>query len=93
MLALARAVAPPGRMICIDGDRDAARRASAALAREGLGDRVHVIVGDPALFVRKVAGPFDRIVIVADGDARARIAAHLPRLAAPECRVQYGWDD
>lgn len=92
-LALARTLAPEGRIICIEGDRDAAARAVATFTREGLRERVHVMVGDPALFVRKVAGPFDRIVIVAEGDARARVAAHLPRLSAPGCLVQYGWDD
>lgn len=91
VLALARALPPDGRMICIDGNRDAAARAGEAFAREGLHDRVSVMIGDPALFVRKVAGPFDLIVIVADGDARARLDGHLPRIAAPGGRVQYGW--
>lgn len=91
VLALARGLSGGGRLICLDGDRAAAARAAAAFAAEGLRDRVSVITGDPALFVRKVAGPFDLIVVAAAGAARARIEAHLARLSAPGARVQYGW--
>jgi predicted O-methyltransferase YrrM len=91
VLALADALPPDGRMICIEGDRAAAARAARRFADRGLSDRVSVMVGDPALFVRKVAGPFDLIVIAADGTARDRIAAHLPRLSAPGARVELGW--
>ncbi len=89
VLTLARALGADGMMICIEGDREAAARATATFAREHLRDRVSVMVGDVALFVRKVSGPFDLIVIqVADGDARARVEAHLPRLLAPGGVVQ-----
>ena len=88
---LARGLPSGGRLICLDGDRAAAARAAAAFAADGLGDRVSVITGDPALFVRKVAGPFDLIVVIASGTARDRIDAHLARLSAPHARVQYGW--
>ena len=89
VLSLARTLASDGMMICIEGDRDAAARATAAFEAERLRDRVSVMVGDPALFVRKVAGPFDLIVVqVAEGEARARVEAHLPRLLAPGGVVQ-----
>lgn len=91
VLALARALPVEGRLICLEKDRAAAARAAAVFAAERLGDRVSVIAGDPALFVRKVAGPFDLIVIVASDDARARIEGHLTRLSAPGARIQYGW--
>lgn len=89
--ALARALPDGGRLICLDGDRAAAARATAAFAADGLHDRVSVITGDPILFMRKVAGPFDLIVIAGAGAPRERIDAHLARLSAPGARVQYGW--
>ena len=89
VLALARTVGPDGRMICIEGDRAAAARATAVFARAGLRDRVSVMVGDPALFVRKVAGPFDLIDVQgADDAARARVESHLARLLAAGGVVQ-----
>lgn len=93
VLELARALPAGGRLICLDGDRAAAARATAAFAAEGLRDRVSVITGDPILFMRKVAGPFDLIVIADGGPARDRVDAHLARLSAPGARVQYGWPD
>lgn len=92
MLAIARQLAPGGRLICIDGDRAAARRAAARAAAAGAGDRVSIMIGDPALFVRKVAGPFDLIVIAIDGDARRTVERHVPRLLAPGGRAIDGWD-
>lgn len=91
VLALARGLADGGRLICLDGDRAAAARAVEAFAAEGLGDRVSVITGDPILFMRKVAGPFDLIVIAGPGASRDRVDAHLARLSAPGARIQYGW--
>ena len=89
VLGLARTLDPAGRMICIEGDREAAARATEAFARAGLRDRVSVMTGDPALFVRKVAGPFDLIVVRVSGeDARARVETHLSRLLAPGGAVQ-----
>ncbi|MDQ3170010.1 MAG: class I SAM-dependent methyltransferase [Acidobacteriota bacterium] len=89
VLALARGLGADGMLICIEGDREAAARATATFARENLRDRVSVMVGDVALFIRKVSGPFDLIVVqVAEDDARARVEAHLPRLLAPGGVVQ-----
>jgi predicted O-methyltransferase YrrM len=84
VLALARTLGAGGAMICIEPDREAAARAAAAFAREGLRHAVSVMIGDPALFIRKVAGPFDLIVIeVGSEGARERVESHLPRLLAP----------
>ena len=89
IVALAKTLGAGGRMICIEADRQAAARASGAFGREGLRDTVSVMIGDPALFVKKVSGPFDLIVIqVAGEDARAKVEAHLPRLLAPGGTVQ-----
>ena len=92
-LQLARDVGPDGLLICLDGDRDAAERAADAFAREGLGGRASVMFGDPALFIRKVAGPFDLIVIRAGEPIAARVEPHLARLLAPGGRVVRGEDD
>lgn len=62
-------------MICIDGDRQAAARAAARFEREGLARQVHIMIGEPALFVRKVAGPFD--LILAEGDYAMRLSMQL----------------
>ena len=84
---------PGDLLICIDGDRAAAARAAEAFAREGLGDRANVMVGDPAPFIRKVAGPFDVIVVLVEASAAARIEPHLERLLAPGGRVIRDGDD
>lgn len=92
-LRLAREVGPDGLLICLDGDRDAARRAAGAFAREGVSGHASVMTGDPALFIRKVAGPFDLIAVLVDDTAAARVAPHLARLLAPGGRVMRGDDD
>lgn len=65
-MSLARAIPADGVLFCIEPAREAAARAVEAFRREGLAERVNVIVGDPPLFLRKVAGPFDLIVVAAD---------------------------
>jgi predicted O-methyltransferase YrrM len=50
----------------IDGER--AREARQNIARAGLSERVNVMVGDAALLIAKVAGPFD--LIFQDGNKR-----------------------
>ena len=92
-LRLARDVGPDGLLICLEGDRDAARRATDAFAREGVGGRASVMIGDPALFIRKVAGPFDLIAMRVDGATAARVEPQLARLLAPGGRVMRGDDD
>ncbi|HEX6323335.1 MAG TPA: hypothetical protein VFZ36_06385 [Vicinamibacterales bacterium] len=85
VIAAARRVPPDGLMICIDGDRQAAAEAVETFAREGLGGRVSVITGDPALFVRKVAGPFD--LILTAGGCGGRLADQLRARLAPAGRI------
>lgn len=84
----ARALPPDGMLICIEGGRDAAARATAAFQAAGVAGRAHVMVGDPALFIGKVAGPFDVIVVCVDDDTAARVAPRLQRLLAPDGRIE-----
>ena len=85
VLAAAHRLPPGGLMICIDGNRRAAGDAVATFAREGLAGRVSVITGDPALFVRKVAGPFD-LILTAGGEG-GRLADQLRARLAPAGRI------
>jgi predicted O-methyltransferase YrrM len=75
---LARRLGARGMLIAFEGDPRRAELARESFARAGVGDRAHVMVGDPALLLSKVAGPFD--VIVVDGDARPRLAGRLAPL-------------
>ena len=67
-LWLARSLPDDGGLFSIEIDPRRAAMARAHLAAAGLGDRAHVIVGDAARMVHKVAGPFD--VIFNAGDRR-----------------------
>ena len=78
-LWLARSLPDDGGLFSIEIDPRRAAMARAHLEAAGLGDRAHVIVGDAARMVHKVAGPFD--VIFNAGDERQH-APLLDRLAA-----------
>ncbi len=78
-LWLARSLPHDGGLFSIEVDPRRAAMARTHLAAAGLGDRAHVIVGDAARMVHKVAGPFD--VIFNAGD-EGRHAPPLDRLAA-----------
>ena len=58
---MAGALPPDGMLITMEKDPDRARVAREHFARAGLADRVSVIVGDAALKLVKVSGPFDLI--------------------------------
>ena len=78
-LWLARSLPEDGGLISIELDPRRAAMARTHLEDAGLGDRAHVIVGDAARMVHKVAGPFD--VILNAGDKR-QYEALLDRLTA-----------
>ena len=78
-LRLARSLPEDGGLLSIEINPGRAAAARTRLADAGLGDRAHVIVGDAARMVHKVAGPFD--VIVDAGDPRQH-GPLLDRLAA-----------
>jgi predicted O-methyltransferase YrrM len=58
---LAGALPPGGMLLTLEKDEERAREARENFARAGMADRVSVIVGDAALKIAKVAGPFDLI--------------------------------
>ena len=78
-LWLARSLPEDGGLFSIEPDPRRAAMARAHLEAAGLRDRAHVIVGDAARMVHKVAGPFD--VIFNAGDER-QYEPLLDRLAA-----------
>lgn len=63
---MARALPPDGLLITVERDHDRAAGARENLARAGVADIAHVMVGDAARLVWKVSGPFD--FIFQDGD-------------------------
>ena len=67
-LWLAQSLPLDGRLISFEIDPSRAQLARGHLNEAGLGDRVSVMVGNAALLVHKVAGPFD--VTSNDGDKR-----------------------
>ncbi len=58
---LARSLPPDGMLITMEKDPERARTAKENFERAGLASRVSIIVGDAALKIVKVAGPFDLI--------------------------------
>ena len=74
---LARSLPDDGGLFSIEIDPRRAAMARAHLEAAGIGDRAHVIVGDPARMVHKVAGPFD---VVFDAGDRRQHGALLDRL-------------
>jgi caffeoyl-CoA O-methyltransferase len=58
---LARALPADGMLITMEKDPGRAAEAKANFARAGVADRVSVMVGDAALKIAKVSGPFDLI--------------------------------
>jgi len=67
-LWMARSLPRDGRLISIELDPNRARLARKHLEEAGFSDRASVIIGDAALMVHKVAGPFN--VIFNDGDTQ-----------------------
>ena len=73
-LSLAASLDAEGLLITIEPDASRAADARRRFSGAGLGDRISVIVGEPARFLHKIRGPFDLIV------QRQPDAALLPRL-------------
>jgi len=76
-LCIAGALPEDGMLITMEADESRAKIARDNFSKAGLADRVHVVIGDPALKLHKVAGPFD--LIVQNGD-KAQYGLMLDRL-------------
>ena len=72
---LAARLAPGARVICFAADATIAAAMRAAMTSSASGVQLSILVGDPALLVHKVAGPFDLIL-----DAHATTGAPRERL-------------
>lgn len=58
---LARAAGPHGEVFYTDGDPENARRAREHFHRAGVANRIHVLVGDALLHLKRTPGTFDLI--------------------------------
>ena len=76
-LWMATALPADGQLISLERDTERAARARAHATAAGVSERVHVMIGDAARFLHKIAGPFD--LIFQDGD-KPGYAAQLDRL-------------
>lgn len=76
---IARALPQGGMLITVELDPKRAARAKANFARAGVGERTSVMIGDAAVLLAKVQGPFD--LIFQDGDKR-QYESLLDRLTA-----------
>jgi len=66
---LASGLAPDAQVICFAADRSAGEAVRAAIRARLPAARVAVMLGDPALLVHKVSGPFDLILDAHPGGA------------------------
>ncbi len=82
-LWLARSLPADGGFISIEIDPRRAAMARTHLEDAGLGDRAHVIVGDAARMVHKVAGPFDVILNAGDKQQYGPLLDRLVTLLRP----------
>ena len=82
-LWLARSLPHDGALFSIEIDPRRAAMARTHLAAAGLGDRAHVIVGDAARMVHKVAGPFDVIFNAGDEQQHEPLLDRLAALLRP----------
>ncbi len=68
---LAGLLAPEAQVICFAADRASGEAIREAIVRRAPTARVAIMLGEPALLVHKVAGPFDVIVDAhPDGETR-----------------------
>jgi caffeoyl-CoA O-methyltransferase len=82
-LAMAGGLAPDGRIITCEIDRERAEFARARFAAAGLGERIELRVGPAIETIDSLDGPFDLVFIDADkAGYLAYYEAVLPKLAA-----------
>jgi predicted O-methyltransferase YrrM len=92
LVSLARALPHDGRLIVFYPDAPGMRAVRDEFDRAGLAGRANVMLGNPALLVRKVAGPFDVILNCEAGDEEAW-RTRLTPLLAPRALLISRWED
>ena len=92
LVSLARGLRPDGLLIVFYPDAEGMRALRAEFDAAGFGGRASVMLGDPALLVRKVAGPFDVVLNCAAGDEAAWRARLMP-LVRPRGLLVSAWQD
>ena len=80
---LAGALPPGGMLVTLEVDEARAGEARENFARAGLADRTTIIVGDAALKLAKVAGPFDLIFLDTDKQLYGKLLDRLVALLRP----------
>ncbi|HZT76811.1 MAG TPA: O-methyltransferase [Vicinamibacterales bacterium] len=80
---LAGALPPDGRLITLELSEERAREARENFARAGVADRATIIVGDAALKLAKVSGPFDLIFLDTDKQLYLTLLDRLVALLRP----------
>ena len=81
-LALAKDLTEDGLLITMERDPSAAAAARRRFSAAGHGDRISVIVGEPARFLHKLRGPFD-VIVDNDPDDTALRHARLIAMLSP----------
>ena len=80
-MSLAALLDVDGLLITMEPDASIAAEARRRFSDAGLGDRISVIVGEPARFLHKIRGPFEMIVERRHDDT---LRARLRGLLAPQ---------
>ena len=81
-LALARDLDHHGLLITMEPDHAVAASARERFKAAGYGDRISVIVGEPARFLHKLRGPFD-VIVDNDPDDKALLHERLMAMLSP----------
>jgi predicted O-methyltransferase YrrM len=82
---IARALPAEGLLITIEARSGCAQLARRLVARHGCASQVSLIVGDPARYLHKLAGPFDIVVQTASqATAPGTLHERLMKLLAPD---------
>lgn len=92
LVSLARGVRMDGMLIVLAPGPEGMRALRAAFEAAGVAARAHVMPGNPALLVRKVAGPFDIVVNCEEGNEEVWRARLTPLVARGGLLIT-AWED
>ncbi len=92
IVSLARALPENGMLIVFYPDAAGMRGLREKFERAGVAKRTNVMLGHPALLVRKVAGPFEIVLNCEPGDDKGWRQRLIPLVAAGGLFVS-AWED